>query len=51
MAHRGGAVRVADRYWWLDRAAQIPAGVGMIECVQEPGETVFTPPGWSVAAT
>uniref|UniRef100_A0A6B2LAT9 JmjC domain-containing protein n=1 Tax=Arcella intermedia TaxID=1963864 RepID=A0A6B2LAT9_9EUKA len=33
-------------YWWLDIAPTLPADVGMVEFIQNPGDTVFVPPGW-----
>jgi len=33
-------------YWWMDCAPSIPPGTGMIECIQEPGDTIFVPGGW-----
>lgn len=38
-------------YWWLDvlpelRASGAAAELGMVECVQRPGETIYVPYGW-----
>jgi len=33
-------------YWWLDIAPHVGKDIGMIECVQLPGETIFIPAGW-----
>jgi len=36
-------------YWWLDTYPQLRAkgeGLGMVECVQGPGEMIYVPPGW-----
>jgi len=33
-------------YWWQDIAKTLPADIGMIECIQKPGETIFVPAGW-----
>jgi len=38
-------------YWWLDvlprlRAERAEEELGMIECVQRPGETIYVPDGW-----
>ena len=39
----------APAYWWLDVYPGLRARgreLGMVECVQGPGETLYIPPGW-----
>jgi len=33
-------------YWWQDVVPNIKPNMGMIECIQYPGETIFVPAGW-----
>jgi histone arginine demethylase JMJD6 len=33
-------------YWWKDILPNLSAEKGIIECIQNPGETIFVPAGW-----
>jgi len=33
-------------YWWQDVVTNMKPNLGMIECIQNPGETIFVPAGW-----
>jgi len=33
-------------YWWQDVVPKLDPNMGMIECIQNPGETIFVPAGW-----
>jgi histone arginine demethylase JMJD6 len=36
-------------YWWMDfypKLKESGSALGMIECIQEPGDTIFVPAGW-----
>jgi len=37
-------------YWWQDVLPGVSDDMGMIECIQNPGETIFIPAGWWHAA-
>eukprot|EP01125_Pyxidicula_operculata_P016085 TRINITY_DN5509_c0_g1_i1.p1 TRINITY_DN5509_c0_g1~~TRINITY_DN5509_c0_g1_i1.p1 ORF type:complete len:446 (+),score=114.40 TRINITY_DN5509_c0_g1_i1:15-1352(+) len=38
--------KLPPTYWWLDIPPTIKEDLGVIECVQEAGETIFVPAGW-----
>jgi len=33
-------------YWWQDIVPKLPPNIGMMECIQYPGETIYVPAGW-----